>query len=280
MQACFNPHTKPVTPRLLGPTTSGMAAHIMKSRQLIVVVLAVATLMGGLVATSPGAWEQMRDTSAQTNRSEPIQRVASVDALRPQTASERARAERFNSSGKKLQPSERRYSISEVGPSVDLLGVEVMLERPDGSVVKSSSIPSSTPTPAQQLARRVCESDAVVVGRPESRRAIFNKNETGLFTDYTVTVIESIRPATQTTTVTITHIGGVVDVAGQVMQDLQSEQRLRLRSVYALFLKDDLILRQAGVFQILASPVLIGAATATALDSEFTKDLQNAAKSC
>ncbi|HKT80887.1 MAG TPA: hypothetical protein VJP86_11750, partial [Vicinamibacterales bacterium] len=101
--------------------------------------------------------------------------------------------------------------------------------------------------------RRVCSSDAVVLGLIESRRTMLTADENSLFTDYQVSVIEAVALVPSATRIIATHGGGEAIVGGQLTRDFASDDdlpKLQLRQRYLLVLRSITNLWQDGVYEL------------------------------
>lgn len=116
--------------------------------------------------------------SSQSDSGE-TQRVGTLAELRPSTVGERLRADHFNTDGTKITGPGSRSIVSHI------------------DTVPAPTLPTLPPATANVLGLSrdsVCRSAAVFIGRPVTRKALLNTNETFLFTDYILAVDEAIRP--------------------------------------------------------------------------------------
>ena len=250
-------------------------ASLARFTQLVAGALTTVMIFSILDRQFP-ANAQTGDTPATQDVADPVQVVRDLSELRPQTSSERARADLFD-------------------PSLKVFGnLSEILERGGGgrSLPHRGGIPAygnavgfglEQPPGAQDLLRlKVCSSDAVLIGRAETRRAFSTKSETWLFTDYMVNVERWLRPEALPRPITVSAPGGQVIVGTTRITVSQGRPLpvLGLRQSYLLFLKN---IENTDSFQLTPeTPVKMGTeAEQTQTENvEFVRSIAAIAQTC
>jgi len=152
--------------------------------------------------------------SAALQTPDAVQRVTHVSELRARTSAERARAEFFDMLFSPFSVLEHEH----VGIFPER-GLTITLPpQPPPPPGEPAPPPSPPETDADRISALACRSEIIIVGHPESQRALLNKSETFLFTDFEVAVERWIRPAgTVARTVSVSLAGGQVEVAGRLL---------------------------------------------------------------
>lgn len=146
--------------------------------------------------------------SARGRHPEPIPVVSDFSELRARPGDEQIRAVLFDGPHWSGRPLRDRPKL------VDGPGFPMILPAPPEGV----DPPLRPPAPSRQsvLREAICAADAVVSGQVTSKRAVLNKSETGLFTDFTFVVDQWLRPSPLSPSIVVSEFGGKVAVGGQV----------------------------------------------------------------
>ena len=140
-------------------------------------------------------------TLAVQSPTSPLQ-VKHVSDLRARTPEDAAKARHFDREG---------FSF------LDARHVTLVIDPPTPPVPPPPGFPVQEQPPDAELVRRTCDSDGVALGFALSRRVLLNKSETFLITDYQVAVQHWIRPLSGPRTISVTLLGGDVEVGGERM---------------------------------------------------------------
>jgi len=204
-----------------------------------------------------------------------VQRVDSFDDIRAKTADELKRARAFD-----------QYQ----GCNICLSGRR-LTDFPDGTIRVTTGGAGHLvdlgppPTPERWLWDQACRADAIAIGRPASRRALLNAEESYLFTDYSIDVDEWIRRLDgHDRTVTMSLPGGDVYVGAAFYSAGSSHALvLALGQRYVLFLKvtpADAKVETFGAPRALSVAAPQGPSPASESDDAFLKSVRDYAKDC
>jgi len=205
-----------------------------------------------------------------------ISRVQSLSQLRADTTEARVRAEYFDLPG---DPLGQRGTAN-----------VLIFDPPVPAAVLYGDLFGLPKTSAAQLfSEAVCQANAIIVGRATASRAYLNLHDTYLFTDFTFTVGEWIRPAnTPHRTIVFSRLGGAARV-GDIDYSSGAPFAIPINVSMIVFGTE---IKNASSYHAIPAPITIrGAEVDFSADSpgrtlgigsteEFLKELRNAAKAC
>jgi hypothetical protein len=187
-----------------------------------------------------------------------LQVVNSLSELRAVTPAEKARAQHYNFPW--LPP---------------LIESKAMFMNPGLAVLPDPPV-HGLPDPDADIRRLVCRSTGIVYGTVQKSRVLLNKDETFLFTDYSVHVAQWVKPERGKPEILVSMNGGAARVGTTVLRAETSQTVLRDKT-QLFFL---LAIPKGDAYQSLGSPRVVseGKLVGSIVGDEGPRDAQKVAE--
>jgi hypothetical protein len=245
------------------------------------------TVAGIAMFAFDAAQTQARSPAAQTDSQPAPQRVERASELKPISADEQTRATFYarertsdmtvqelvdlGGGGLRMQPLPQ-------DPALPFLPVICLGSRPPSLACAVAASPDSMAKLETTLRTRVCASEFLMAGRVVSQKAMLTAGEKALFTDYTVTPEQWLRPSSGPSSLVVSEWGGSLEIAGKPFAIVRPRMTLQAGKRYMLVLGR---FPDTAGFMLKADPIELATSGPTAaLSEDFLAQVTRAAAKC